>query len=86
MGSYPDSAGTSCSFALGLFQGFPGDPDGKEAACSAGDTGSISGSGRPPWRREWLPTPGFLPGESHGQRSLVGYSRGVAKSRTQLND
>ena len=26
------------------------------------------------WRREWLPTPVFLPGESHGQRSLVGYS------------
>ena len=25
-----------------------------------------------PWRREWLPTPVFLPGESHGQRSLVG--------------
>ena len=27
-----------------------------------------------PWRREWLPTPVFLPGELHGQRSLVGYS------------
>ena len=26
-----------------------------------------------PWRREWLPTPVFWPGESHGQRSLVGY-------------
>jgi len=26
------------------------------------------------WRRERLPTPVFLPGESHGQRSLVGYS------------
>ena len=25
-----------------------------------------------PWRREWLPTPIFLPGEFHGQRSLVG--------------
>ena len=25
-----------------------------------------------PWRREWLPTPAFLPGESHGQRSLAG--------------
>ena len=28
----------------------------------------------PPWRREWLPTPVFLPGEPHGQRSLAGYS------------
>ena len=27
-----------------------------------------------PWKREWLPTPVFLPGESHGQRSLMGYS------------
>ena len=26
------------------------------------------------WRREWLPTPVFLPGKSHGQRSLLGYS------------
>ena len=27
-----------------------------------------------PWRREWLPTPVFLPGASDGQRSLAGYS------------
>ena len=27
-----------------------------------------------PWRRKWLPTPVFLPGESHGQRTLAGYS------------
>ena len=26
-----------------------------------------------PWRREWLPTLVFLPGKSHGQRSLAGY-------------
>ena len=38
------------------------------------DTGSIPGSGRFPWRRAWQPTPVFLPGESHGQRSFVGYS------------
>src|SRR5574340_1103377 len=30
--------------------------------------------GKIPWRREWLLTPVFLPGESHGQRSLAGYS------------
>ena len=30
--------------------------------------------GKIPWRREWPPTPVFLPGESHGQRSLAGYS------------
>ena len=32
-----------------------------------------------PWRREWLPTPIFLPGKSHGQRSLVGDSPGSHK-------
>ena len=27
-----------------------------------------------PWRREWLPSPVLMPGESQGQRNLVGYS------------
>ena len=27
-----------------------------------------------PWRRKWQPTPVFLPGKTHGQRSLAGYS------------
>ena len=36
-----------------------------------------------PWRRKWQPTPVFLPGESHGRRSLVGYSpQGRKKSDT----
>ena len=30
--------------------------------------------GKIPWRRAWQPTPAFLPGESHGQRSLAGYN------------
>ena len=38
------------------------------------------------WRRRWKPTPVFLPGKSHGWRSLVGYSSWVAKSQTRLND
>ena len=38
------------------------------------DTGSIPGSGKIPWRRAWQLTPIFLPGESHGQRSVAGYS------------
>ena len=33
----------------------------------------------PPSRRKWQPTPVLLPGESHGQRSLVGYSLWVCK-------
>ena len=39
--------------------------------------------GKIPWQRAWQPTLVFLPGESHGQRSLVGHSRGIAKSWTQ---
>ena len=30
--------------------------------------------GKIPWKRAWQPTPVFLPGKSHGQRSLAGYS------------
>jgi len=38
--------------------------DDKESVCNAGDLGLIPESGRFPWRREWLPNPVFLPGES----------------------
>ena len=57
-----------------VFLGFPGDSDGKESACNVEDLGSIAGLERFPWRGAWQPTPLFLPGESHGQRSLAGYS------------
>ena len=50
--------------------------DSKESACDAGDPCLIPGSGRFPWRRKWLPTLVFLPGEFHGQRSLSGFSPG----------
>jgi len=38
------------------------------------DVGSVAESGRFPWRSTQQPTPAFLPGESHGQRSMGGYS------------
>ena len=41
--------------------------------------------GKIPWRRARQPTPVFLPRESHGQRSLVGYGHRVAKSWTLLS-
>ena len=53
--------------------GFPGNSDSKASACNAGELGSIPGSGRLSWRRKWQPTPVFLPGESHGQRSPWGH-------------
>ena len=40
--------------------------------------------GKIPWKKAWQPTPVFLPGESHGQRSLVAYSPKGAKSQIQL--
>ena len=43
-------------------------------ARDAGDAGLIPGLGRFPCRKKWQPTPVFLPGESHGQRSLVDYN------------
>ena len=49
----------------------------KNLPASAGDTrdeGLFPGSGKIPWRRKWEPTPVFLPGESHGERSLAGCS------------
>ena len=57
-----------------IFLGFPGGSDGKESACNVEDLHSIPDLEKSPWRREWQPTPVFLPGESHGQRSPVGYS------------
>ena len=57
-----------------FIMGFLGGSVVKHPPASAGDPGSIPGSGRSCCRRKWHPTPGFFPGKSHGQRSLVGYS------------
>ena len=56
-------------------KGFPGGSEVKASAWNAGDPDSFHPwVGKIPWRRKWQPTPVFLPGESHGRRSLVGYS------------
>ena len=65
--------------ATGLYssKGFPGSSDGEESAFNAGllslNAGLIPGLGRSRAVRKWQPTPVFLPGEFHGQRSLAGY-------------
>ena len=64
----------------------PGGSDSQESACDGGDPGSLPGSGRFPWRREWQPSPVLLPDEFHGQRSLAAAVCGVTKSQTQLSD
>ena len=53
-----------------------GQANGKEPVCQCRRHkrhGFNPWLGKIPWRRKWQPTPVFLPGESHGQRSLVGY-------------
>ena len=65
-GSSRPGSHTSCTGRQVLF-GFPGGSDGK-GTCKEGDSGLIPGL------RRQQPTPVFLPGESHGQRSLEGYS------------
>ena len=69
-----------CIFLANL-RGFPSGWVGKESACNAGDVGSVPGLGRSlGW--EWQPTPVFLPGKLHGQRSLASYSPWDCKEST----
>ncbi|CAN0499953.1 unnamed protein product [Rangifer tarandus platyrhynchus] len=65
--------GYFCVFINKAYVGLPGSSDGKEPASNAADPQFDPRVGKIPWRREWLSIPVFLPGESHGQRSLVGY-------------
>ena len=54
--------------------GVPGGSEVKASAWNVGDLGLNPGSGRSPGEGKWQPIPVLLPGESHGGRSLVGYS------------
>ena len=51
--------------------GFPWWLNAKESSCQCR---RLKRCGLNPWRRKWQPTPIFLPGKFHGQRSLAGYS------------
>ena len=56
---------------------FPGGTSGKEPACQSRRSkslGFLPWVRKIPWRWAWQPIPVFLSGESHGQRSLEGYS------------
>ena len=68
---------------------FPGSPVVKNLPADVGDNGFDPWVGKIAWqwRRQWQPTPVFLPGESHGQRSLAGYSPwGHERVRHDLRD
>ena len=69
--------------------GFPSGISGEEPVCQRRRQkrhGFHSLAGKSPWRRKWQPTPVFLPGESHGQESLVGYSLQVWRVRHDWSD
>jgi len=54
--------------------GFPHGSVVKNPSANPGASGLIPGSEGSPGIGKWHPTPVFLPGKSHGQRSLAGYS------------
>ena len=73
---------------ISFWGGFLGGTVGKESGCQCRSykrhkfdiwISKIS------WSGKWQPTPVFLPGEFHGQRSLVGYSPWIVKTQTQLS-
>ena len=57
-----------------MISGLPCDSDGQESALQCRRCRFNHWVGKIPWRRKWLPTPVFLLGKSHGQRSLPSYS------------
>ena len=65
----------NCQYLLD-YQDFPGGSDGKASVYNVGDPGLIPGLGRSPGEGNGNPLQYYLllPGKSHGQRSLVGYS------------
>ena len=56
------------------FVGFPGGTSGKEPTCQFRRHRFKPWVREIPWRKAWKSTPVFLPGESHGQRSLASHS------------
>ena len=75
---YPDSFFKATNT---MILGFPGASVVKNPRVmqKTQETQVLSLSRKVPWRKAWQPTPVFLPGDSHGQRSLAGYSPQVHK-------
>ena len=67
-----------------LQEGFPGGTSGKEPTCQCRRCRFDPWVRKILWRRKWQPTPVFLRGKSHGQRSWQATVQGVANSQTRL--
>ena len=80
--------GSHCKEGLnqdtGINMGIPGGQTVKNP--TAVQETRVQSLGKIPWRRKWQPTPVFLPGESHGQISLVAYLPWSCKNGTRLSD
>ena len=77
------------AYARTTWEGLPRWLGGEESTCQCRRCRFNPWVGKVSWRRKWLPTPVFLPGKSHGQRSLAGNSPqgGMESSTTwQLNN
>ena len=71
-----------------VIRGLPLWHSGKESACQCRRYNRCMFNpwiGKIPWSRKWQTAPVFLPGKSHGQRNLAGYSPWGPKSVTWLN-
>ena len=77
MPSLPISTLANCTRGKAVLKGLPWWLSGKESACQCRRCKRCGFSpwvGKIPWRRQWQPTPVFLPRKFHGQRSLAGCS------------
>ena len=61
---------------------FPGGSNSKQSACRCRRPGFSPWAGKLLWRRKWRPTPVFLPGQCHGQRSWPATVCGQKESDT----
>ena len=72
-----EATGGSRSCSIGgstKLRGLPQWCSDKESVCECRRVGFDPWVGKIPWRRKWQPIPICLPGKSHGQRNLMGYS------------
>ena len=81
---YLEKTYMSLEFQYYYFKGFPGGSMVKNLPENAGDAGFWAR--KSPLKRQWQPTPVFLPGKFHGQRNLTGYSPWGCKRRTTLSE
>ena len=85
--THPRNTCWASCWVPGMYEPPAGGASDQEPPANAGDFkrgGLRPWVGKTPWRRKWQPTPVFLLGESHGRRSLAGYSPRGRRVRHEL--